>query len=241
MMKFKIITLILICMITLSGCSMNNKFTEVDKATQQKNITKVQNNVNEVMGKDYSYVRYNLGKPYATTFYVDLDNYSDINDIEISKFKEELDAQLVYPKEGYESSALYIQLENNEVIGVRSDIFVGNTNTLNNVPQHATNSDMIIDLYDKEIRIDEEQIDLENINEYIGKEINSIKDEFENINPNATAYNKNNEKTVDFYLLKSKLNENKVLSITKRDKVIINTSIQKESNEIIKSILKEVK
>ena len=42
----------LIVILMFSGCSMKSG-KKVYKATQQKNITKIQNDVSEVMGKNY--------------------------------------------------------------------------------------------------------------------------------------------------------------------------------------------
>ncbi|EPZ55771.1 hypothetical protein H477_3132 [[Clostridium] sordellii ATCC 9714] len=47
---------------------MKNNKIEIDEATQQKNITKVQNDITEIMGKNYEDVIKNIGKPYLTTY-----------------------------------------------------------------------------------------------------------------------------------------------------------------------------
>ena len=55
-----------------------------DEATCQKTMTKVQNNVNEIIGKDYKYVLENMGRPYCTTYYIDMDKVKDISNIAVS-------------------------------------------------------------------------------------------------------------------------------------------------------------
>ena len=69
----------------VTGCSskgIDSVQQIADEATCQKTMTKVQNNVNEIIGKDYKYVLENMGRPYCTTYYIDMDKVKDISNIE---------------------------------------------------------------------------------------------------------------------------------------------------------------
>ncbi|MEG0180626.1 MAG: hypothetical protein RR657_01945, partial [Peptostreptococcaceae bacterium] len=135
MKNFKIISIVLISILIFSGCSMNNKKDkEIDKATQQKNITKVQNDISEIMEKDYEYVINNMGKPYLTTYYINTEDYKNYKGLDSQQLLSELNLEMVYPKEGYESSALYIDIEKNKVVDVESNEFVGTSSGFEDVP-----------------------------------------------------------------------------------------------------------
>ena len=109
----------------VTGCSskgIDSVQQIADEATCQKTMTKVQNNVNEIIGKDYKYVLENMGRPYCTTYYIDMDKVKDISNIEELNNIENI--RLIYPKETNvdksKSSALYIQLDNNIVKDVQT-------------------------------------------------------------------------------------------------------------------------
>ena len=60
----------------VTGCSskdIGSVQSIADEATHQRTMTKVQNNVSEIIGKDYKYVLENMGRPYCTTYYIDID------------------------------------------------------------------------------------------------------------------------------------------------------------------------
>ena len=66
----------IISALLITGCSnksINSIETSYDEATYQKTMTKVQNNVNEIIGKEYKYVLDNMGNPYCTRYYIDND------------------------------------------------------------------------------------------------------------------------------------------------------------------------
>lgn len=240
MRKIKIISLMLFSMLIFSGCSVN-KSTEVDKVTQQKNITKIQNNINEIMGKDYSYVRFNLGRPYATTYYVNLDNYNEVNDIDLGTLEKNIDVQMIYPKEGYECSALYLQLSNNEVVSVRTDSFVGNTSVNKSKTNYTDDYDVLIDFYERESEIRESNIDKSNLDKYINKSINILNLDLGVSTPNIIAYSKNKDKAINIYLIKnSKGNTESALIATEGKDKIDRISIENDEN-IIDKMIREFK
>ena len=122
-MSFKklLISLIFFSIFT-TGCSNTNKNSEIiDKAKQQQTMTKVQNDVNEIMNKDYNYVLDNMGAPYSTTYWVDkgsinkIDNLEELNKGHIG---------MTYPKytsdNKLDGSALYIELNKDKVIEVQT-------------------------------------------------------------------------------------------------------------------------
>lgn len=238
MRKIKIISLMLFSILIFSGCSVN-KSTEVDKATQQKNITKLQNNVNEVIGKDYSYVRFNLGKPYATTYYVNLDNYNEVNEIDLNELEENLNAQMIYPKEGYESSALYVQISKNEVVGVRTDSFVGTAPGINSIPEYVDEYDVVIDFYENVKEINELKLQEKNLNNYINKDVDLLNTDLGINCANIIVHN--NNKTINIYPIKNSYEfEDGALIVHESNNKINNISIQNDTN-IINNIIKELK
>lgn len=238
MRNIKIISLMLLSILIFSGCSVN-KSTEVDKATQQKNITKLQNNVNEVIGKKYSEVRFNLGKPYATTYYVNLDNYNEVNDINLNELEENLNAQLIYPKEGYESSALYVQVSKNEVINVRTDSFVGTAPGTNSIPEYIDKYHIVIDFYENVKEIDELKIEETALNNYINKDLDLLNTELGISSPNIIVHDKN--KTINIYPIKNSQEfTDSALIVDESNNKINKISIQNGKN-IINNIIKDFK
>ena len=66
----------IISALLITGCSnksIKSIETSYDEATYQKTMTKVQNNVNEIIGKKYIYVLDYMGNPYCTRYYLDTD------------------------------------------------------------------------------------------------------------------------------------------------------------------------
>ncbi len=135
--------------IFITGCSkqsIREESTIADEATQQKTMTKVQNDVNEIMNKDYEYILKNMGTPYCATYYVDMENRDTLE-----KLDETSNIRLIYPKykadNELEGSALYIELSNNKVIEVQTYEFSDY-----NIKAEAisNNVDIIVDKYNEE-------------------------------------------------------------------------------------------
>lgn len=239
MKKIKIISLILISILMFSGCSVN-KSTEVDKATQQKNITKVQNDINEIIDKDYSYIKFNLGRPYATKYYVDLDEYNDSSDIKLDILQKKLEAQMIYPKEGYESSALYVQIDNGKAIGVKTDTFTGSTSGSKFIPDYVEKCDVVIDFYEKSDVLDDKKIDSKNLDKYINETVSDLNKDLEVNTSNAIAYSMDGKKNIHVYLLDDGSNKERILAVYEKDKKIVNISLGND-DKIINELLKEFK
>ncbi|MEG2246268.1 MAG: hypothetical protein RSC84_02360 [Peptostreptococcaceae bacterium] len=222
MKNFKIISIVLISILIFSGCSMNNKKDkEIDKATQQKNITKVQNDISEIMEKDYEYVINNMGKPYLTTYYINTEDYKNYKGLDSQQLLSELNLEMVYPKEGYESSALYIDIEKNKVVDVESNEFVGTSSGFEDVPKSLKSADIVVDLYNKQGYINTENIKENELKEYKGKNIENLIQNTALDMPNAVAYNKDKSKIINYYILdNTKENLKYIISITEQNRKI---------------------
>ncbi|MGL5755137.1 MAG: hypothetical protein ACRCYC_07395 [Paraclostridium sp.] len=222
MKNFKIISIVLISILIFSGCSMNNKKDkEIDKATQQKNITKVQNDISEIMGKDYEYVINNMGKPYLTTYYINTEDYKNYKGLDSQQLLSELNLELVYPKEGYESSALYIDIEKNKVVDVESNEFVGTSSGFEDVPESLKSADIVVDLYNNQGYINTENIKENELKDYKGKNIENLIQNTALDIPNAVAYNKDKSKIINYYILdNTKENLKYIISITEQNRKI---------------------
>lgn len=222
MKNFKIISIVLISILIFSGCSMNNKKDkEIDKATQQKNITKVQNDISEIMEKDYEYVINNMGKPYLTTYYINTEDYKNYKGLDSQQLLSELNLEMVYPKEGYESSALYIDIEKNKVVDVESNEFVGTSSGFEDVPESLKSADIVVDLYNNQGYINTENIKENELKEYKGKNIENLIQNTALDMPNAVAYNKDKSKIINYYILdNTKENLKYIISITEQNRKI---------------------
>lgn len=119
-LKKSLSRLIILAML-FTGCSnyqvQNKGISLPDEATKQKTMTKVQNDVNEIIGKNYDYVLSNLGEPNSIEYWIDkskIDNLETLDDIE-----DITDINLVYLKnvlnEGRNSTALHLKLKDNVV------------------------------------------------------------------------------------------------------------------------------
>lgn len=200
MRKVKLISTVLISILIISGCSMN-KDKNVDKATQQKNITKVQNDISEIMGKDYDYVVKNMGKPYLTTYYINIDKFKNCKNLDFDQLLSKLDIELVYPKEGYENSALYVDIDNNKVVDVKTNEFVGVSSGFENLPEYASSSNVIIDFYNKQKYLSMDKLKGISLKSYEGKSIKDFAKETGLDAPNAFAYSENSNKIISYYIL----------------------------------------
>ena len=186
----------------VTGCSskgIDSVQQIADEATCQKTMTKVQNNVNEIIGKDYKYVLENMGRPYCTTYYIDMDKVKDISNIEELNNIENI--RLIYPKETNvdksKSSALYIQLDNNIVKDVQT--------------------------YELLSKDEKENIKLD---KYIGEDIEIFLKDIEYITANFEIYDNKREKNIKVYLL-NKINSsnNEIMLVYNNSNKIENIKI----------------
>ena len=193
----------------VTGCSskgIDSVQQIADEATCQKTMTKVQNNVNEIIGKDYKYVLENMGLPYCTTYYIDMDKVKDISNIEELNNIENI--RLIYPKETNvdksKSSALYIQLDNNIVKDVQTYELLSKDEKEN----IKSSVDIVVD-------------------RYIGEDIEIFLKDIEYITANFEIYDNKREKNIKVYLL------NKINSSNNEIMLVYNNSNKIESIKIV--------
>nr|WP_294574620.1 hypothetical protein [uncultured Romboutsia sp.] len=199
----KVLTINLILFTFLStGCSSKGvdsiKATQ-DEAIYQKTMTKVQNNVNEIIGKEYEYVLENMGHPYCTTYYIDIDKVNDINSIE--EFNSIEDIRLIYPKEANvnksKDSALYIQINNNIVKEVQTYELLSNSEKEN----IKSSVDIIVDIYNENYSLSSDKFENLDLNKYIEEEIELFLKDIGNVKVNFDIYDNKREKNIKVYLL----------------------------------------
>ena len=226
---------LLVSFITLSifitGCStINRKEVVSDKAKQQQTMTKVQNDVNEIMSKDYEYVLKNMGTPYSTTYWIDKDKINNTQTIE--ELNETGTVGLVYPKytadNELEGSALYIELNNNKVVEVQTYDF-GTYAIEDDVLEDS--SLIVMDKYSNEGILELSDIENMNLNNFKGKYVDELYKDLKYINPNINAYDMvSKSKSIEVYKLKSNnFDSNKTLMIFLDDKKINNINIVDDS------------
>ncbi|NMS89082.1 hypothetical protein HGQ85_04005 [Clostridioides difficile] len=224
--------------IVLVGChkeTTKEKNQVANKATQQKTMTKVQNDVNEIMSKDYKFVIRNMGIPYNTIYYIkpkDLKESNTMQDINTSSYMT-----LVYPKytgnNELDGSALYIDINKNKVVNVETNSFSSQSTI-----DIDANASIMIEKSDHE----KSAVSLENfrkidLGEYIGADESRINEIVGDANYELTAYNHEGSKVVKSYRLKE---DNKLL---KKEELTISISDNKiksiktiESDKIVKII-----
>ncbi|GAA0101162.1 hypothetical protein [Paraclostridium bifermentans] len=236
MKKSLLISIMLIVILMFSGCSMKSG-KKVDKATQQKNITKIQNDVSEVMGKNYEYVMDTMGDPYMTTYYINTEKYGEFEHLDKEGILKNLNIEMVYPKEGYESSALYVDISKDKVVDVESDEFVGLSSGFEDLPEKAKSANIIVDFYNDQAFIDSSKVDLKSIKSYIGKNIEELVRDTSLDMPNAVAYSKNKEKIINYYILQSKNNNTVFVVSVTEDKGKILDITQVSDASLIKELI----
>lgn len=199
----------------VTGCSSKEiKSAQVieDEATYQKTMTKVQNNVNEIIGKDHKYVLENMGCPYCTTYYIDIEKERYISSIEDLNNIENI--RLIYPKESIKEnlnvSSLYIQINHNIVKDVQTYELLSN-NEKENI---TSNIDIVIDKYYENISLSLQEIESLELNKYIEKNLELFLKEIEYITPNFDIYDNKREKNIKVYILNEEnSSDNKIMLV----------------------------
>ncbi len=225
MKKLILISIVLISILMFSGCSMKEEEKEVDKATQQKNMTKIQNDISEVIGKNYNEVIDSMGKPYITSYYVNTKNYKEYKSLSDEQLLNKLNIELIYPKEGYESSALYLDIKNNKVVDVKSNEFVGISSGFEDVPDYVKSSNVIIDFYNRQEYIKNKDLELDDVKSYVGESEDELYKNSILAEPNAIAYTKDKDKFINYYILSDdKGNLENMISVTLENNKITDVS-----------------
>lgn len=230
----------LFCIIAISffltGCNQNNNAVKsvADKATQQKTMTKVQNDVNEIMSKDYNYVIKNMGIPYCTTYYINTNDIDKNNIVSLDSMKNALAIRLIYPKYSSENengnSALYIELYNNKVNEVQTYDFSKYEIKDEEIKE---NTDLIVDMYNEKTSIQLNTMESTDFNKFIGLELECLNEIVNIDSSNFKVYDKNREKMIMGFFIDSKYEEkNEILVISKLENTISDIKILNESQTI---------
>ena len=209
----------------VTGCSskgIDSVQQIADEATCQKTMTKVQNNVNEIIGKDYKYVLENMGRPYCTTYYIDMDKVKDISNIEELNNIENI--RLIYPKETNvdksKSSALYIQLDNKDV----QTYELLSKDEKENIKSSV---DIVVDRYSEKTNLLPDKFENIKLDKYIGEDIEIFLKDIEYITANFEIYDNKREKNIKVYLL------NKINSSNNEIMLVYNNSNKIENIKIV--------
>ena len=230
--KKSLSTLIILTMLC-TGCSTyqvkNRSVSLPNEATKQKTMTKVQNDINEIIDKEYEYVMSNLGEPNATAYWIDK---SKINDIENVEDVEKLtDVNLVYLKdvsnEVTNSSALYLQLENDKVKKVQ--IVDYSSPSLSN---SLIKSKILINCYTNGDIVKLDNLNKKNLDEFIGIDSNDMEKIVGDKKVSYDAYLLDNK-----YINVYKLDEgNKLLAIFVKNNKISQIKVLSNKDEVLSTI-----
>ena len=213
----------------VTGCSskdIGSVQSIADEATHQRTMTKVQNNVSEIIGKDYKYVLENMGRPYCTTYYIDIDKVKNISNIEELNSIENI--RLIYPKETNvdesENSALYMQLDNYIVKEVQTYELLSKDEKEN----IKSSVDIIVDRYSEEPSFSSDKFENINLDKYVGKDIELFLKDIGYITSNFEIYDNKREKNIKVYLL------NQINSLNNKIMLVYNNSDKIEDIKIVK-------
>ena len=195
-----------------------------DEATYQKTMTKVQNNVNEIIGKDYKYVLENMGRPYCTTYYIDIDKVKDISNIEELNNIE--NTRLIYLKEANvdksRNSALYMQLDNNIVKEVQTYELLSKDEK----EDIKSSVDIIVDRYSEKYSLSSDKFENIKLDKYMGKDIESFFKDIGYVKANFEIYDNKREKNIKVYLLNQvNSSNNKIMLVYNKSDKIENVKI----------------
>ena len=235
--KKSLSALIILTMI-FTGCSSYQVKEEAvslpDKATKQKTMTKVQNNINEIIGKDYEYVLSNLGEPNATAYWIDKDTVDKIHTLD--NIENIGDVNLVYLKnvsnENNNSSALYLQLEDNNVKKVQ----IVDYSSLG-IKKSLVKSKILVNCYTDGEIVNIDTLKDKKLDDYIGLDISGMEKIVGNKKASYDAYLFDKlDKSINVY----ELDNNKLLVIFTEQNKISNIKIISDVDDIIDTIKDEV-
>ncbi|UPA29879.1 hypothetical protein L0P85_15015 [Terrisporobacter glycolicus] len=235
-LKRSLSALIILTML-FTGCSnyqvQNEGITLPDEATKQKTMTKVQNDVNEIINKDYDYVLSNLGEPNATAYWIDKNKIDSLDTLDDAENLE--DINLVYLKkvsdENTNSTSLYLNLKNKIVKNAQ---IVDYSNSRSNITKGINKSKILIDCYDDGERVEMSHLDTQKLNTFIGGDSREISTIVGHKQPSYDAYLYDKvEKSINVFKLD---NEDKLLAIFTKDNKISEIKILDNKKEVINEI-----
>lgn len=235
-LKRSLSALIILTML-FTGCSnyqvQNEGITLPDEATKQKTMTKVQNDVNEIINKDYDYVLSNLGEPNATAYWIDKNKIDSLDTLDDAENLE--DINLVYLKkvsdENTNSTSLYLNLKNKIVKNAQ---IVDYSNSRSNITKGINKSKILIDCYDDGEIVEMSHLDTQKLNTFIGDDSREISTIVGHKQPTYDAYLYDKvEKSINVFKLD---NEDKLLAIFTKDNKISEIKILDNKKEVINEI-----
>lgn len=235
-LKRSLSALIILTML-FTGCSnyqvQNEGITLPDEATKQKTMTKVQNDVNEIINKDYDYVLNNLGKPNATAYWIDKNKIDSLDTLDDAENLE--DINLVYLKkvsdENTNSTSLYLHLKNKIVKNAQ---ILDYSNSRSNITKGINKSKILIDCYDDGEIVEMSHLDTQKLNTFIGDDSREISTIVGHKQPSYDAYVYDKvEKSINVFKLD---NEDKLLAIFTKDNKISEIKILDNKKEVINEI-----
>jgi len=235
-LKRSLSALIILTML-FTGCSnyqvQNEGITLPDEATKQKTMTKVQNDVNEIINKDYDYVLSNLGEPNATAYWIDKNKIDSLDTLDDAENLE--DINLVYLKkvsdENANSTSLYLNLKNKIVKNAQ---IVDYSNSRSNITKGINKSKILIDCYDDGEIVEMSHLDTQKLNTFIGDDSREISTIVGHKQPTYDAYLYDKvEKSINVFKLD---NEDKLLAIFTKDNKISEIKILDNKKEVINEI-----
>ena len=235
-LKKSLSRLIVLAML-FTGCSnyqvKNEDISLPDEATKQKTMTKVQNDVSEIIDKDYNYVLSNLGEPDVKAYWIDKNKVNDIENLD--DIENLTETNLVYLKnvsdEVTNSSALYLQLKD-EIVKKAQIVDYFGTNIMKNTHK----SKILIDYYTNGDIVKIEDLDMKNLDEFIGIDSSKIEEIVDNKQQSYDAYLYDKvEKSISVYCLDS---EDKLLGIFTKDNKISEIKILDNKQEVVTEIEK---
>lgn len=232
----KSLYILIILTMLFTGCSnyqaQNKGISLPDEATKQKTMTKIQNNLNEIVDKDYNYVLNNLGEPYATTYWIDKSDLEKLEELDSLEEIENLtDINLVYLKnvsnEDTNSSALYLQLKD-KLVKKAQIVDYSSPNIV------KKKSKILIDCYSDADVISESELDIKKLDDFIGVDSNEISKIVGNKQPSYDAYlYDKSQKYINIYNLDD---GDKLLAIFIKDNKIFEIKILDNEKEAIGEI-----
>ena len=213
---------------------------EEDIYLYENTMTKVQNDVNEIINKDYKYVLDNMGVPEITTYNMKINELDFDKELSEESIIESI--RLVYPKQILESSestsSIFINIKNNKVVEVNthdiSRAYDKNVDTNKEI-------NLIANYYKNKIKLNEFEIEKLKIN--VGQSESKLVDSMKLQNPSIEFYCNNSKYSMKIYSTSLNDNSEDLVIVHIKDDIIGDIEIRRESEleDILKNNINKVK
>lgn len=159
---------------------------------------KIFENKNDIIGRDYEYIRQIIGTPYIKTYYVNKD-----------EVLTEMSSEAIYPiKSQEESSALHIFFDKDKIADITIDEFSGMSS------RAWKDTDYKVDSYSYEEGSDIDEKNMETLaklkDQFLNKSLDEFKEKFNLVHGNIEAYTKDETMQLSVYSIVSKENPSPV-------------------------------